>query len=942
MRGPRGKGAGPEAKPETTRRPRPDAGTVAAWVAIAAFVMVALGPSLLGLRTFVGIDLIQLSPPYARAAPLDQTVQNIFVRDNVDGLMPAYSEFRQRLTDGDIASWAPGRSGGGPLSAVPSLGLFSPLSLPYWALPTWLAVGYTQLLTIAVAIGGMALFLRRLRCGWAAALLGGLAFVSSGYMIAWVNWPQTRVGAFIPVLFWALERFLQMRTARSAVPIAVAVAGLLLGGFPAVAGLTLYAAAGYVLVRLLADGRLHGLATSVRHGLLAAAGVLVGVGLTAVQLLPFAAYVTGLDLSYRDEGFFSTTPLKYAVTAVFPQAWFANVAGPGSPFSRDLNPVEIHTYVGTVALLLVALAVLRRAPVERPRGARWFLVGVCAVTVWLVFLQGPLSGVIAHLPIFDGNPIGRIRSVLGFAAAALAGLGFDAVSRQLQVRRERAEQPRRDRRIWLERAALVVGLAGLLAGGYVVDRVQVPDFGSQVRTDVVIACAAAALAVVLILAADRWRAAALAAVVVLPLLVAGQALLAVQNFWPTGDPDEFYPVTATHEFLIENAAGSRVAPVADVLIPSSTDAYGLASIGGHSFLAPTWLQVLQNIDPNTLATPTIAALDARRPGYASLPGLDRLAARYYVSADFLPVPGTQVQVNRATGSQTVAPGTDLTTTIEPTALRGIGIPVTSARAPFTAQSRFAVTITDAAGDVVVSGERPVLRPRATLPRLGLPAVLFLPLAAEDAADRPGPWTVVVRFEGGPEVEVGTRDGGAELVVVEPAEDGLRLVQVADGVAVYERLTALPRIRWASSTLVIDDAQERAGFVAGNRYADDTVVLGAPGEPVDGAPATVEVVEDSGDTIRVQVDAEGAGYVVVADSIQSGWSAQVDGESVELVDAEHAAVAVHVPPGRHDIVVRYTPDGRTLGSWLSGASVLALMLLAFPPAWRRQARRRALG
>lgn len=925
-------------KPPADRHRRPDVATVAVWVAIVAFVAITLGPSLVGARTFVGVDLLRLSPPYSGAMPPDDPVQSIFVRDNVDGLMPSYSAFRQRLLDGDIASWQPARSGGTPFAAIPSLALFSPLSAPYWLLPTWLAVAYTQLLTIAVSIGGMALFLRRLRCAWAAALLGGLAFASSGYMVAWVNWPQTRVGAFIPVLFWALERFLQLRTARASVPIALSVAGLLLGGFPAVAGLTMYAAAAYVLVRLLAERRVHGLGASARHGLLAAAGVLLGLGLTAVQLLPFAAYVTGLDLSYRAEQFFATTPLRYGVTAVFPQAWFANVVGPGSPFSRDLNPVEINGHVGSVAVVLIALAVLRRPAVLRPRGVRTFLVAVCLVALSLVFVQGPLTQWIAYLPVFDGNPIGRIRSVLGFAAAALAGLGFDALQRGWRGAEERS---RADQRVRAEGAILVLGLAGLVALGYAVDRAQFPVVGTQVRTDVVIACAAAALAVGLVVAAARWGPARRGAALLIPLLVAVQAVVAVQNFWPTGDPDGFYPVTAPHRFLMDNTEGYRVAPVSDVLLPSSTDVYGLDSVGGHSFLAPTWLDVLQNIDPNTLATPTIAALDASHPEYASAPGLDRLAARYYVSADFLPVPGTPVRVNRATGSRTVPPGTELTATIEPTALRGVGIPVDSAKGPFTAQSRFAVTITDAAGDVVASGERPVLRPRATLPQLALPADLYLPLAAEDAADRPGPWTVVVRFEGGPEPEVGTRDGEVELIVVQPAADGLRLVQVADGVAVYERLTALPRIRWASSTLVIADPQERAGFVAGHRYPDDTVVLGAPGEPVDGAPATIEVVEDSGDTIRVQVGAGGAGYLVIADAIQSGWSAQVDGEPVDLVDADHALVAVHVPPGRHDVVVRYTPEGRTLGAWLSGASVLLVILLVLPPAWRRRNRRRQL-
>lgn len=920
----------PPADPVRTGRPRPTAASLAVWLAVAAFVVVTLGPSVLGLRTFAGIDLLSLSPPYADALPLDAPVQSIFVRDNVDSLLPAYSEFHRRLWDGDLADWAPGRSGGTPLAALPSFGLFSPLSLPYWLLPTWLAVGFVQLLTVGTAIGGMAAFLGRLRCGRAAGLLGGLAFAASGYMIAWVNWPQTRVGAFIPVLFWALERSLQLRTVRSVVPVALAVAGLLLGGFPAVAGLCMYAAAGYVVVRLLAERGVHRWWPTVRQGVLVGVGVALGVAVTAIQLLPFVYYLGDVDLAYRDQQFFATTPLKYATTAVFPQAWFVNATGPGSPFSRDLNPVEINTYAGSVALLLVAVAVLRRPPVLRPRGARWFLLATCLIALWLIFVQGPLTDWMAVLPVFDGNPIGRLRSVLGFAAAALVGLGFDAVLRS----RESIPTGQGVGRVRLEQAALVLGVAGLLAGGYVVARSQAPVVGDQVRTEVLVAGAAAVLALLLLLTAPRWGPAGRAAPVIIPLLVAGQAVLAVQAFWPTGDPDDFYPVTITHEYLAEHTEGYRVAPVADVLLPSSTDAYGLDSIGGHSFLAPTWSELLRDIDPRTLATPTIAALDPGRPEYAQAPGLDRLAARYYVSADFFAVPGRERRVNEANGTLRLASGATVQTTIEAQPLRGIGIPVAASGVAFDAGSRFGVTITDAAGEVVAAGERTVLRPRATPPMLRLPATLYLPLAAEDLGDRPGPWTVSVRFTG-PDVELAAGDGAPELVLVGPADDGLRLVQVADGVAIYQRLTALPRIRWAADTEVIPDAVERAAYVAGTSYPADTVVLDEPGAAADGRPATVRVDEDSGDVIRVAVQAEGAGYLVVADAIQTGWSVEVDGRPGTLVHADHAFVAVAVAAGRHDIVVRYDPPGQTVGGWVSGAGVLALVLLTLPALRRRR-------
>nr|MDQ3343853.1 hypothetical protein [Actinomycetota bacterium] len=64
------------------RRVSPE--TVAVAVGILAFLAITLGPSLLGLRAFVGLDLLQTALPYARADPLAEPVTNIFIRDTVD------------------------------------------------------------------------------------------------------------------------------------------------------------------------------------------------------------------------------------------------------------------------------------------------------------------------------------------------------------------------------------------------------------------------------------------------------------------------------------------------------------------------------------------------------------------------------------------------------------------------------------------------------------------------------------------------------------------------------------------------------------------------------------------------------------------------------------------------------------------------------------------
>jgi uncharacterized membrane protein YfhO len=87
---------------------------------------------------------------------------------------------------------------------------------------------------------------------------------------------------------------------------------------------------------------------------------------------------------------------------------------------------------------------------------------------------------------------------------------------------------------------------------------------------------------------------------------------------------------------------------------------------------------------------------------------------------------------------------------------------------------------------------------------------------------------------------------------------------------------------------------------------------------------VRVLQDGNDEIRTSVAAEGAGYLVIADSLRYGWEAFVDGKPARLFPAEHALAAVFVPAGTHQVDVRYEPKPWRVGLIVSGVSVVLLL------------------
>jgi hypothetical protein len=347
------------------------------------------------------------------------------------------------------------------------------------------------------------------------------------------------------------------------------------------------------------------------------------------------------------------------------------------------------------------------------------------------------------------------------------------------------------------------------------------------------------------------------------------------------------------------------------MAPGTSTFYGLRSLTSNAFYPPTWAEALREIDGDAFATsPLTPVLDAT-PAAAGSPIMDRLAVRYFAVPPEAPVFGS-VAKPRAFGAGPVLlePGQMVEGSAAAGPIRAVTLQV--AHPDDSAGARVvAVTVRDANGVDLTSGVRRFEAP--------LPQRLTVPVPEPTVTSR-GRVEVTVELRSGPPVAVDAgRDGRPAIGITIADGDGLRLA-FTEGVLLYERLTALPRIRWAGRADVIVDLDRRLAAV-GQPVQPDTVILGAPAPSGSGAAARIEVLRDGGDDLTIRVDADRHGYLVVADALQEGWVASVDGRGVALRDAEHAAVAVLVPEGVHRVDLRYDPPGWGLGVLLSGASLL---------------------
>ena len=868
------------------------------------FVVVLLAPALFGLRSLGGSDQLYRQQPWSNQADVPSSITGGLTWDTYDFFQPRWIEQRERLIEGDLPLMGDTYAGGEPLAGLPITGMLDPLHVPWLLLPPWLAPGFTKALQLLVAIGFTAGWCRRLGLSRRAGLVGGLVFATSGFVTYWTGWPQSNTAAVIPVVFFAAEGVLQRPTVRRGAGLALAFGWLLAAGFPALALYTLMVLGPYVCVRLWCthrDGPVRArvpVAWLRRLAVLAGGGAL-GVMLLAVQLQPLRDLVS-FNLAERGgRAGRASEPWRFLTGMVFPHLQ-------GIPNWNEgvlVEPTSGQYYVGIVALALIAFGCTRRVS-RLPRGVRTFLLAAAAYIYAVMFIGGPFLAVLRLVPFFDQNPAERMNSVACLLFAVLAAAGAEA-----WWQRDEGRWP------WLRSVAL--GAGGLLVVGGVAGAVR--------RWNAIPGAALVTVLTLLALAGGscwmlRGRSARPWLVRMgIPLLVAVEGFAFIAPNLPYIQRDEWFPESSSMSALSSLQGNDRV-DVERTAHPGVGSVYGLRTAAGHSFITGQWYDLLDAVQPSSSISLTFHRFNFFGEE-ATSPILDRLSVRYLLRpVGYLPGVAEPVDVDLA-----VAEGTE--PFFSSGGLASLTISV-SAVGPFRG---FSVTlpepvVADMRVSVTVDGEQQLSRPLDSDAGNTQFAVV---VAAEDrgAAAR----TVVTLTVTG---YLDFDADGVAAQVIRPIDDGQQLVHVSDG-AVWERLDALPRYRWASEAEVIADGSARVAWLATPQSANTVVLEAAPTVQPTGDGSVVSVDEAEPEARTIRTDSDGPGLLVIADAYRNGWAAYVDGVETPVVRADHALMAVEVPAGEHTVRLEYTPPGWPNAWRLSLLALLILVALAALPSREKE-------
>ncbi len=547
---------------------------------------------------------------------------------------------RAQIAEGEIPLWNPHLFAGVPFLAAGQHSALYPLSVMYYVLPLSAAYGWFVLVNLWLAGVFMAGYMRSIGVNRAGAILAGLVYQLSGFMIAGAVFPMMLAAAvWLPLILWMIENILRGRSLgifRGA-PLVWMVIGALaiccnvLAGHIELTIYTLLIAGYYAAFRLIwlgigrwrATGRLP-LFWVARMSIWLLLLAILGLGLSALQLIPLYEFVQS---NWRAERSSLETVLGYAhaprdllqfllpnfygnpthrsYTDAFSGALITDLLNAaGQPIDRIdwgvKNYVEGALYLGVLPLALAGYAVIAGLRRRAEQVGIIILFALLAL-IALSFMFGlPSYGLLYRLPGMNQlNTPFRWVYALSLAAAALAGLGL-----HLLARRDRLA-------LFIGALLLIAGLATVAAQVYVhasfdqfepvFDRV-VADmayaegafadgrmfYSYQLPQARILAALLLAGGTVFLLAARaRGRFWALLALVI----VAGDLLAASFNFNPASDPALLDFTPPAIEYLKGQAGHFRVTSLerpndGRILHPNTTMQFGLDDIRGYDSIIP--------------------------------------------------------------------------------------------------------------------------------------------------------------------------------------------------------------------------------------------------------------------------------------------------------------------------------------------------------------------
>jgi hypothetical protein len=932
----------------------------------------------LELLVFFSTPILHITDSYYASADLtqNQTITNLepdfrpanpLLSDETVAFIPWLQFNRDNIRAGKIPLWNPYNDT--PHLANYQSAVFSPYSLPFYLLTMRQAL----LLSAFLKLFGLGfftfLFLKELNLGQGPALFGASVFMFGGYHITWLGGPHVGAAIVLPAGLYFVERLFK-RFAEPAYSRRFALVGLslsltagLLTGHPETFYFCFLPLPAYILFRLANLAFSSGREKSALKSLLALAGQLglagiLGVGLAALQLLPFLEYLANSATRQLNPVEAGSVVLN---GATWPLLFFPNLLGNPSLSYNVLGAVPGFSnfneagsqYLGGLGLFM---ALLGFGFNYRNKFAVFF-AGLAGV--WLIYAYN-LFGLDSLFNLLPGAKLGMVTRSYDLWLFSLS-CGAALFLQYLLAFKPSAPGETNKARFF--RTASLITLPGIffLVLSLLAARQLLADNAANLKpvTDELLAyvpghiwfCGLSfGLGLVVLVGLSGVRS---------PLIRAGLAALLLgisflqtgyllKDYNPTIKDRYFYPQTPFLSQLQQAIGGHRLVILGgDTLLTGTNIMYKLAMPNAFDalwvkYFDPLFQQTLGNGDVAHVTTQfSRASLKLFGVEYVAMPNSWKLydeelaawqdSARQSYSLDEIGPGQTVAQTFRATEDQLQSLSLTFNT-YDRTNRCKLKLTLEAVATATTVYEDNLQCQKIRNNQVTVLAFPPVPQSKGQEYRLSV--------SSEDA----GPGNAVslmakadLGYTGGTLSQGGQpRPGGLVFNVSYNQTGAFRLVGQDNNYKLYRYTESRSESYLVSQAQSVPDDPESFKLVSRPDFDPyKTVVLSQSAAPLPSLststePGKVTVLSEAATTLKLQVVQNQPAYLVLTRPWYPGWKARVNGLEKPLLRANYAFNAIPLEAGTSQVEFYYDPDSFKYGLLLSLGSALLGLLFLFVP------------
>jgi hypothetical protein len=563
--------------------------------------------------------------------------------DQVVQFYPWHVLTSQAFAQGIMPEWNPYDGLGEPLLGAMQPAVFDPLNLLALLFGPARATGIRAALCLFLAAAGMLLYLCSLRLGHTASLFGAVAFGYCQFNVVAAGYSKGMVVIWLPWLLLALDTVMVCPAPWWTAALAACWGMSLLGGHIESNIQMALLAGAYTAWRLVGVLHRHDAPRAMRSAVRVGAGLALGTGLAAVQLLPVLVYLPQtIAAAVRT----ATAGVTLSTVLGAPGQWLTIVAtllpdifGNPTRTGYSINYGEAACFFGVTATVLLLAA--GKETFRRPH-AVFFLCALIA-TAGLAF-QLPLISVLGQIFPLSITLIGRLRLEYTFCATVLAATVLHDLG-------QRADAVVLAATLWRGIRRWVLLCAGplLILVSITVGLIADPAMKQAIDLQTFLPLAWLAAITLLVVALRRGR---LSRQTFLLLLLTVQAIdVFTMGFVinPRVPLSHVAPITPVISYLRIHAQGYRVAGV-DAAVPNVLSAFDIADIALYDPAAPASYRTLvrawlgRDLDAEAHTNLRLTADDLPA---LQLPLLNALGVKYLVAGESLTLPaGDRWQVRR--------------------------------------------------------------------------------------------------------------------------------------------------------------------------------------------------------------------------------------------------------------------------------------------------------